>query len=95
MTGLLVLQPPLDHPPWPSHKPFQLGHRQQPQSSQVLSIVGVPVGIGGCRTYVREPLIACSVIKNTISVAKPATIRYLIDNTLTDRGCRGLLKPLS
>jgi hypothetical protein len=61
----------------------------------VLSTVEVPVGIGGYRTYVRGPLIAYSIIKDTISVAKPAAIRYLIDNTLRGRGWRGLLKPLS
>jgi hypothetical protein len=59
----------------------------------VTVVVGVPVGIGGCN--VREPPIACNIIKDTINTARPIAAIYLIANTITDRRCRGLFKPLN
>jgi hypothetical protein len=56
-------------------------------------VVGVPVGIGGCRC--REPPIACNIIKDTINTARPIAAIYLIANTITGRRCKGLFKPLN
>jgi hypothetical protein len=59
----------------------------------VTVVVGVPVGIGGCN--VREPPIACNIIKDTINTARPIAAIYFIANTITGRRCRGLFKPLN